>query len=159
ECNKLLDKAATLLESLAVSDPADLKTQFSLASALVLRGTIYTQAGQWKEGQAQYERALAVYRRLVEINSADYGYQRDLAFAEKHLGSNLIMQKQLQPALELYRAALTIDEAQLNADPQNASRRYNITFSYSDIGFILGHQGNIDGALGYYRKALAIRKA
>src|SRR5262249_47313298 len=71
----------------------------------------------------------------------------------------LIRQKQLQPALEQYRTALAMDEAEVNANPQDASRRYFITFAYSDIGYILGEEGDVDGALSYYRKVLAIRKA
>src|SRR5581483_11926959 len=49
--------------------------------------------------------------------------------------------------------------AQLNANPEDVSRRYAITSTYSDTGYILGEQGDIDSALNYYRKALSIRKA
>jgi non-specific serine/threonine protein kinase/serine/threonine-protein kinase len=159
ERKTLVEKATALLQALEVSDPADLKIQFALASAFELRGAAYTGAGNWKEAQANYEKALAIYGRLVQVEPSNHRYQSNLAFAHKHVGANLIMQNQLQPALDQYRAALAIDEAQLKADPQNAGRRYNITFTYSDTGYILRKQGDTDGALNYYRKALAIRKA
>jgi tetratricopeptide (TPR) repeat protein len=54
---------------------------------------------------------------------------------------------------------LVIDEAQLALNPDSVQDRYNITYTYNDIGLILGKEGDLDGALSYYRKALEIRTA
>jgi tetratricopeptide (TPR) repeat protein len=66
---------------------------------------------------------------------------------------------QLPAALDHYRAALAIDEAQLQLHPESVRARYNITFTYSDTGFILSKQGHFEAALKYYGQALDIRAA
>ncbi len=43
--------------------------------------------------------------------------------------------------------------------PDSVKTRFNITFTYSDTGYILGLQGDFDAALSHYRKALQIRAA
>ena len=41
----------------------------------------------------------------------------------------------------------------------NVEKRYSITFTYNDTAYILSEQGDVDGALEFYRKTYAIRKA
>jgi tetratricopeptide (TPR) repeat protein len=69
------------------------------------------------------------------------------------------IQKQYPAALEHYRSASSINGAQLALDPAGLDTRYNVSMSDSNIGYVLGQEGDIEGALFYYRKALDIRAA
>ena len=154
----LNDKALTILEPLATSNPANLKIQYTLGKAYERQAMDFGRVNKWPDAAAEHEKSLRVYQRLSEADQTQPLYQTEVAFAHKHIASALGNQKQWQAALEHERAALVIDEAQLKRDPHNIDTRYAITFTYSDTGFMLGKLGDIDGALSYYRKAFAIRQ-
>jgi serine/threonine protein kinase len=152
-----VSKALFILKPLAASNPDNRKIQYALAKAFERDGQNFAASAKWAEAKARYGESLGLYQHLWEVDPKEALYATEVAYAHKHLGGVLISEKQLQPALEQYRAALAIDEAQIKADPGNASKRFAITFAYSDIGFILGKQGDIEGALSYYEKAFNIR--
>lgn len=102
---------------------------------------------------------LDIEERLGSADPQNQLYQREISFSHKHLGGTLMEQNKLSEALEQYRAALAIDEAQLARNPDSVQDRYNITYTYNDTGLILGKQGDFDSALAYYRKAFEIRTA
>lgn len=82
-----------------------------------------------------------------------------LAFSHKRVAGVQTQLKQFEAALEHERAALQIDESQLALHPGSVLMRYNITFTYNDMGVIFDKQGDFDAALDYHRKALTIRAA
>ncbi|HVH89244.1 MAG TPA: protein kinase [Terriglobales bacterium] len=156
------DKALAILEPLAAANPQDPKVQYGLAKALERQAGSFTGQGKFEEAKANYNRSLTIYQHLVDSEPQDNSYRSEVAFSHKHLGGLLATQSQrdqLKAGLDHYRAALAIDEELLKADPQNVNSRYAITFTYSDIGYILGKLGDVDTALNYYRKAFKIRSA
>lgn len=157
-----LQEALAILEPLAASSPDDPKVQYSLAKAYELSAPTFmtvTQGVDWDRGRGFYEKSMQIYERLAKTDPKNAGYQVEVSFAHKHLGSVLAMENKLQEALDHYRQALALDEAQLAAHSDDLNARYAITFTYSDTGYILGERGDVDAALSYYRKALDIRAA
>ena len=158
EGDQYIQRALQILEPLTAAYPQNNQMQWALAHAYDASGT-----GERKisldEIKKVREKALVIYEHLAQVDPGNREYQRDLAFAHKHVAGILDVQKQFQAALEHERAALKIEETLLAEDPQNTGLRYGITFTYDDTGYALGKLGQIDAALGYYRKALAIRSA
>jgi tetratricopeptide (TPR) repeat protein len=129
----------------------------------------YTLLGSALAAQDQFDKAAAMYRRALEINSALAGAEKNLAvalaesgrvdeamvhfhtaleidptFVEAHdnLGKLLAAQQQFDEALVHYRAALELD-------PDFAE-------AHDDIGQALFHQGLLDEADEHFRKAVEI---
>ena len=157
-----LEKALRILEPLAATNPQDRKVQYELAKALERKAGSLAEEGKLEEARANYERSLPIYQALMDEDPKNEDYRTEVSFSHKHLGGLLATEHQREKLVEgfqHYRAALALDEELLKADPQNARKRYAITFTYSDMGYITGNLGDIDGALGYYRKAFEIRSA
>jgi len=157
-----VEKALRILEPLAAASPQDPKVQYELAKALERKAGSLAEAGNLPEARANYERSLPIYQGLMDADPKNEDYRTEVSFSHKHLGGLLATEHQrekLMEGLQHYRAALVLDEELLKSDPQNARKRYAITFTYSDMGYITGNLGDIDGALNYYRKAFDIRSA
>ncbi|HWC19917.1 MAG TPA: protein kinase [Terriglobales bacterium] len=157
-----VEKALAILEPLAAANPQNPKVQYELAKGLERKAGALAEQGKIEEARVNYEKSLPIYQRLMNGDPKNQDYRTEVAFAHKHLGGLLATEHQREKLLEglaHYRAALVIDEGLLKEDPQNARKRYAITFTYSDIGYITGNLGDIDGALGFYRKVFDIRSA
>jgi tetratricopeptide (TPR) repeat protein len=61
--------------------------------------------------------------------------------------------------LDHYQTAQTIDEKRIADNPNNAVAQMDVTYAYSDIGYILRNQGDLPAALANYRKAEKVRTA
>jgi non-specific serine/threonine protein kinase/serine/threonine-protein kinase len=153
-----VQEALSILEPLAAANPGDPKVQAALGKAYALMAPTFS-AGEGKRDRQHefYDKSLRIYERLYEADRRNDQYQTEVSFGHKHLGSLLAEENHLEEALEHYRQALAIDEAQLAAHPDDLNKRYAITFTYSDTGFILGKRGDLDAALASYHKALDIR--
>jgi tetratricopeptide (TPR) repeat protein len=57
-----------------------------------------------------------------------------------------------------YLAALTIEEQWLNAEPRSAAAKTAVSFSHSDIGFLLRKQGRNREAIDHFRIAVSLRE-
>ena len=157
-----LNKAIAILEPLARVHPQDENVQYGFAKALERKAGTLTDSGKLDESRATYERSWKIYQQLMDANPNNDDYRTEVSFAHKHLGGLLATQHdpdQLRAGFEQYKQALALDEELVKANPQDGNRRYAITFTYSDMGYILGKLGDVDGAIGYYQKAFAIRSA
>jgi serine/threonine protein kinase len=167
-----LQRAVQMLESLAASNPEDRKAQLALGDAYADSGLFLGSSENDMARALEYhQKGLAIFQRLAKAaptnrdplvhDTSGRDLQTEISFAHKHIGSILAVagNEQLPAALDHYRAALAIDEAQLQLHPESVRARYNITFTYSDTGFILSKQGHFEAALKYYGQALDIRAA
>lgn len=157
-----LNKAIGMLEPLAAANPQNEKVQYGLAKGIERKAGALAEYGKLDEARAYYERDLGMYESLMNSYPQNDEYRTEVSFAHKHLGGLLATQRepdQLRAGFDQYKQALVLDEELLKASPQDGNLRYAITFTYSDMGYILGNLGDIDGAIGYYQKAFAIRSA
>lgn len=157
-----LNQAIVILEPLARANPQDERVQYGLAKALERKAGALAEEGKLDDARAYYQRGLRIYQQLMDSHPQNDDYRTEVSFAHKHLGGLLATQHepdQLRTGFEQYKQALAFDEELLKTNPQDGNKRYAITFTYSDMGYILGKLGDIDSAISYYQKALAIRRA
>lgn len=154
---QLARQAVDLLEPAYAADPANVRIANGLGSALWDLAATYTSKGD-------YAAALPVRRRILEIfqdverQTGTPRARRNVALAEKTLGSLFTRLGQLDAALEHLSRAAEIDGALLAQDPANPQTRMDFTFSVSDYGYALGRLGKYDEAIAQYRRALPIRR-
>jgi serine/threonine protein kinase len=153
---KYSEKAVQLLEDMAKKRPEDKQIQSSLGQAYERIGALAADGNNLPVALAYYEKALDVLQR---IEGPDAKLLPLVSSAHKHIGSVLAVQNQLDKALAHYQSALAIDQEVLDNDPDNVQARYTITFSYSDMGWILNRKGDSAAALQYYSRAMEIRQA
>jgi tetratricopeptide (TPR) repeat protein len=79
--------------------------------------------------------------------------------ALKRAGALLHVDGKLDEAERLYREALALDEALVARYPDNATYRYDMTFSLSDLALTARKRGDPAAATALYLRALEIRKA
>ncbi len=98
-----------------------------------------------------YERALRVMRRVVEINQACWGEQSTpAARALTALGYILFLQDDLKPAKGYYEAALAIQNAHLGDHLETAE-------TLNHLGLLHQNMGHLRAARRCHRRALRIR--
>ena len=111
----------------------------------------------------QHARATATGARRLLVRLAaekpnDIAYQRDLSVAYSEVGDVLLVQGNLDEALDSYRSGLAILERLAKADPSHADWQRDLSVSYDKIGDVLLVQGNLADALTSYRGHLAVRE-
>jgi serine/threonine protein kinase len=159
EYKNMLNRALGILEPLALVNPEDAKTQDALAVAYDSKAQ-YLRYDNDFPGSLDYDgRALAIFEHLAKAESANELYLTQISNAHRNMGAVLSIQKQWLAALEHYRVALPIDEAQVSLHPDSVSARWDLSVNYSNTGFILVRQGDADSALKYYFKVLKIRES
>ena len=123
--------------------------------------------------QSRFTDAIPVRQRVLEIFEQPAGAnnperQRSLALAHKKLaalyakvgsltGSIAGARENFDEGRREYQAARAIDEARCAGDPSNLAARMDLSYDYSDLGWICSHLNQEADALGWHQKALAIR--
>lgn len=153
----LARKGVDLLEAAHAADPANTRVATALGSALWDVASSLT-------GRGEYAAALPVRRRILEIfegvekQTGTKAAKRNVALAQKTLGSLCTRLEKYDDALRHLRRAAEIDGALLAADPANPQTRMDFTFSVSDLGFALGKLGQTAEAIAQYQRVLPIRR-
>jgi len=131
------------IEGLAVAE-GDLADTFS-------DETRYAEAIPWREKALEHTRAAA------GPAPQDLEQARALAIAEKRLGALYGMARRYDECRRQYEAARAIDERRLAAAPQPRTK-LDLSFDYSDLGWVEGRLGHWSDALTAYRRTVALRE-
>ena len=133
-----------------------------LVSAVSRYGDLLADEEKYQEMIPVRQRALALTAQLAAAEPHDAEIQRDLGLAHKKLaalyGKLASMSgdtKLLANSRAEYEEALAIDQARSRRDP--ASAQMDLSFDYSDLGWVLSRQSEDKAALEANFKALAIR--
>ena len=122
-------------------------------------GRFRASRGDRATAQAFYDRAIGIYEGLPperrERDSVRSGY----SVALKRAGALLLADGKLDEGERRYREALALDEALIARHPDNATYRYDMTFSLSDLAFAARKRGDSATAQAMWSRALAIREA
>jgi len=98
-------------------------------------GNVHFEERNWEEAIAEYKAALVSQPEFPEATS-------NLAGAYLNLGVELLDQKRVDEAIEMWQESIRLDS-------ENASAHYNLGVAYTQ-------QGNFDSAIAAYQQALDI---
>jgi predicted negative regulator of RcsB-dependent stress response len=102
------------------------------------------------------ETAQQALMRLVQIDPANTGWQRDLSVSHEKIGNVLVAQGDGPGALAAYKVGLAIAEDLAKRDPANTEWQRDLSVSHERIGDVLVAQGDGPGALAAYQTGLTI---
>jgi tetratricopeptide (TPR) repeat protein len=105
------------------------------------------------------ERVLDLTREYRTTSQAGPESARSLALAHKKLGALYGVLKRYQESHSAYEQARAIDEQRVKADPADRRASMDLSFDYSDLGWVLSRLNDEPAALASHLKALEIRQA
>lgn len=140
--------AASLAEGVFREAPGDDRIRSDLAASEYGLGVSLVS-------QSRFQDSVGHFRKALEYASASA--PQSMALYHKHLGASLVKTNDLPAALAEYREALATDEPRAAANPADVRAQLDLSYDYSDIGFILCGMGHFPECLAEYRKAYKIR--
>jgi tetratricopeptide (TPR) repeat protein len=154
---RLGKKCRELADSGFRAHPDDPTAIADLLTAVSMQADLLVAQKKYEEMLPLRQRVLELNGRLAALRPGRDDAQRDLALAHKRLGALYGVLKRFGESREEYEQAAAIDEARVNGHPGDARAKMDLSFDYSDLGWVTSRQGNDAAALVAHRKALAIR--
>jgi preprotein translocase subunit SecA/nephrocystin-3 len=116
------------------------------AKALVLKGILLYQIGDYQKALEYYQKALSIRKKLYDVN------HHILVSSYISIGGVCNVQGVYPKAIEYYNKALSILEMKLTTNHRTTAILYN------NMGLVYHNLGDYSKALEYYRKSLSISK-
>ena len=147
------EKRALALRSLNIAESAEKRNPENVRARTAIAGAYYEMGELTRPSDAGA--AIEYYRKAL----ARYRDPSSIALLHKKIGAVSANSGNLPLALDEYKAAIAIDEEIVRREPNNARARMDLSYGYSDLGFVLGKLKRHPEAIASYRKAEAIRFA
>jgi tetratricopeptide (TPR) repeat protein/predicted Ser/Thr protein kinase len=155
-------RSLALAEASYRAHPLELSALSDLVAAVSRYGDMLADEEKYEEMVPVRERALQLTEQLASADPNTPDIQRSLALAHKKLAalygklaSLSHDAERLEKSRGEYERALAIDQERNRKDPNEA--QMDLSFDYSDLGWVLARQGQNRVALDANFKALAIR--
>jgi len=130
---RLLDKAVTLMQSIARANPENTSHQGMLAAAIGMRGDNFLYWKNFKRGLDDYTAAIDIYRRLVAANPNNTTAQTRLLVCRISVAHTKMGMGELRAAAELQNALSDLQPL-LQGDKVNDETLYSAAVAYADLG-------------------------
>lgn len=115
-----------------------------------LLGDVLQAQGKLTEALAAYGEDLRISVKLAEQDSANAGWQRDLAATRTRVASVLAAQGKLMEAEAMFEEALRINAKLVEQYPTNTDWQEDLAVAYSRLGCVLEAQGKlVEAELAY----------
>ena len=147
-----------LAEAALAASPQDLDAIHDVASGEFQLGDLMTYQGEYEKAIKLRERGLELFQRLAAADPSNVEKQRSVAVAEKKLAALYGVTKRYQESLSAYQKAREIDEQRLGLNPTTPRTKLDLSFDYSDLGWVTSRINDDVAALEWHRKALALRR-
>ena len=121
-------------------------------------GDVLIRQGQQDLAKEHYQNALKIRQELVQLNSENTDWRRDLSISYDNIGDLQQLQGQLVIAEQNYQKALNIVQSLTALDPNNTQWQRDLSVSYEKTGSLQEAQGQIGQAQQSYENALSIRE-
>jgi eukaryotic-like serine/threonine-protein kinase len=146
EATRLIQRSREILEEAVRQRPTDQRLRIYLAN-VIFQGAGLMQTTQPQQAIAQFQQALALYQD-----------PNDISLTHKRIGALLVIGGDIDRSLEEYRAAVALDEETVRRQPDNARAKMNLSFGYSDWGYVLYQSKRPKEAIEKYLLAEGIRE-
>jgi serine/threonine protein kinase len=130
---RLLDKAVTLMQSIARAAPENTSHQGSLAAAIGMRGDNFIYWKEFKRGLDDYAAAIDIYRQLIAANPNNTTAQKRLIICRISVAHTKLRMGDLQAAAELQNALSDLQPL-LQGNKVNDETLYPAAVGYADLG-------------------------
>lgn len=152
------DKDLALAKTAADADPNDPSRLYSLMLTQSTAADLLADEKKYEEAIPIRQSILGLESRILALKPGDPATRPNLALAHKKLGALYAVLKRYPEASREYDEARVIDEQALaeNATPR---ARLDLSYDYSDLGWVTIRLGDLPAALALHRKALELRQA
>jgi non-specific serine/threonine protein kinase/serine/threonine-protein kinase len=151
-------QALGTLETLRQSGTKDTSTLNDLAAGYDGMGDLMVERRDLAKALDFRLKEWTIQKQILESDAKSIPATRNYALASKKLGSLLWKMGRVPEAMGYYRTALQLEEGWAALEPLNTDAKMAISFSHSDIGFLLRGEKKPQEALGHYRKTVEIRE-
>jgi len=155
---ELCRRNIAIIQAALASQPNDPVWLEALAIAQGHLGDAYTDKQRYADAVPFREQALATIRRAAAFHH-DEQTDRNIALAAKRLGALYGVLRRYQDAKPQYETARDIDEQRLARHPGDQRATLDLSYDYSDLGWLAGRAGDYRGSLALYRRTLELRTA
>jgi serine/threonine protein kinase len=152
------DKNLAMAADALRTHPNDLNFLLAMADAQYVEADLLTFAKKYDEAIPIRQSILATQQRIVAAKPGELGARANLALAHKRLGALYGVVKRYEEGRREYEQALAIDEEYLKTD-SGPRAQLDLSYDYSDLGWVTIRLGDQAAALAFYRKAQALRQA
>ncbi len=151
-------EALSVMEATVADAPQDNDALLVLLYVDTKLGDLLMQSGQNEEALAIYRQALPRYE-AVAARTGSRSDRFSVFVAHSKVGGALSRLGRNQEALASYEAMLSIIQAIVDADANDAPARRSLAVALNKMGDLQDEIGDSPGALARYRAALALREA
>jgi tetratricopeptide (TPR) repeat protein/predicted Ser/Thr protein kinase len=152
------EKNVALAASALRSHPDAPAFLHAMMSAQSIAADLLTNEKKYDEAIPIRQKILDLQRRLSAESPADPASQPNLALAHKRLGALYGVVKRYEEGRREYQEARIIDEQYLAANGGTRAQ-LDLSYDYSDLGWVTIRLGDQPAALALYRKAQALRQS
>jgi serine/threonine protein kinase len=152
----LAQKSIASSQAGMAADSNDKRNVEALIASLTVLADVHTDQQQYAEAIPLRERIEKLSARLTEL-SPGLESERTLALAEKKLGALYGVTKRYEDARAKYQQAAAIDERRLAANANDKRAKLDLSYDYSDLGWVAGRLGKNEDCVTAYRRVLALR--
>jgi tetratricopeptide (TPR) repeat protein len=142
-------------EHLAVP-PSDPQLERDLMIGNQRVGDMLLKRNAYEAAEAAYSAAVAIAKRLADVDRENVQVRRDLAVSRSMLGNALWIQGKSEAAIVEYKASLKTAQELAEGDPDNVGLQRDWYKSHEAIGILRFEQHELDEARVAFSKALTI---
>jgi eukaryotic-like serine/threonine-protein kinase len=133
ESERLLDRAVTLMQSIAEAAPGNASHQGMLAMAHVMRADNFMHWENFKGGLDDYSSAVEIYRRLLAVNPNNTSARLHLLICSIEIAHTKLQMGALQATVELQNVLSDLKPF-IEGDKANDEAVYDTAVAYFDLG-------------------------
>jgi eukaryotic-like serine/threonine-protein kinase len=154
----MAEKNAAIAESDVRAHPTEPRAVLNVIATLSTLADMRTDRQQYAEAIPVREHIRELSRRLSQLRPGDLETLRTLAISRKKLGALYGVSKRYEEARKEYEQAAAIDEQRLANHPNDNRAKLDVSYDYSDLGWVAAKIGKLDDSLAAYRRVLTLRE-
>jgi non-specific serine/threonine protein kinase/serine/threonine-protein kinase len=155
----LFRRNIAIIQSAHVSQPNDLAWLDALGMAQGHLGDEFTNQQRYADAIPCREQSLETAKRVAALRPGREESDRNVALAAKRLAALYGMVDRDQDCRRQYEAAREIDERRLARRPNDRRAALDLSYDYSDLGWLAGKTGDYAMSLALYRRTFELRNA
>jgi tetratricopeptide (TPR) repeat protein len=154
----LAQKNAKFAEDDLRAHPNEPRAIQGLVAALSTSADQRVDQQQYTEAIPIRERIHQLSARLIQLQPGNMESVRTLAVSAKKLAALYGMTKRYDESRSLYQQAAALDERRLAQNQNDKRAKLDLSYDYSDLGWVAGRLRKYDDSLAAYRRVLTLRE-